>query len=140
MGTFSIFNLGGANSSVADIYCYDTNVKVDVYDDVTSTVTKNSSCDGSSAPSVNHGSEGQKVIDIGKIRIITGVIMLESGQIELNFDTPFTEIFSATATWKEYTGFSYPLRITSDTNKLSIGITENSNPSKFVNYTVIGRK
>ena len=36
MGTFSIFKLGGSSSSIADIYCYDTNVKIDIYDEVTS--------------------------------------------------------------------------------------------------------
>ena len=52
MGTFSIFKLGGSNSSIADINCYDTNVKVDIYDEVTSTVNKNSSCDGNSTPAI----------------------------------------------------------------------------------------
>ena len=50
MGTFSIFKLGGSSSSIADIYCYDTNVKIDIYDEVTSVVNKNSSCDGNSTP------------------------------------------------------------------------------------------
>ena len=52
MLTFSIFNLGGKNSSIAYINCYDSNVKVDIYDEVTSTVNKNSSCDGNSIPTI----------------------------------------------------------------------------------------
>ena len=40
------FNLGGATSSVADIYCYDTNVNAEIYDDATSNVTKSINCDG----------------------------------------------------------------------------------------------
>ena len=140
MGTFSIFKLGGSNSSIADINCYDTNVKVDIYDEVTSTVNKNSKCDGNSSPSTNYGSEGQKIIDIGDTRIITGIIRMISGEAELNYDEPFIEIFSANATWKENPGFSYVLRATSDNSKLTIEVTENNFPTKDVNYIVIGRK
>ena len=103
-------------------------------------VNKNSNCDGNSTPSTNYGSEGQKIIDIGDTRIITGIIRMTSGEAELNYDEPFSEIFSASATWKENPGFAYVLRATSDTNKLTIEVTENSFPTKDVNYIVIGRK
>jgi hypothetical protein len=46
MGTFSILKLRGSSSSINDIYCYDTNVDVNIDDEVTSTVNKNSRCDG----------------------------------------------------------------------------------------------
>ncbi len=62
MGTFSVFKLGGASSSVADVYCYDTNVNVEIYDDVTSTVTKNSSCDGSGGNSNESGDSNYAMI------------------------------------------------------------------------------
>ena len=86
------------------------------------------------------GANGQNIIDIGNTRIITGTIRMNSGSVKLNYDDPFIEVYSANATWKESTGFAYVLWASSDTNSLTIGITENSSPSKDVNYIVIGKK
>ena len=58
----------------------------------------------------------------------------------MNYDDPFSEIFSASATWKESPDFKYVLVVESDPNTLTIGIQENSFPTKDVNYIVIGKK
>ena len=101
---------------------------------------KNSNCEGFSSPSTNYGSEGQKIIDVGDVRIITGIVRMNSGEAVLNYNEPFSEVYSANATWKESPQFKYVLVVTSDLNTLSIGIQENSFPTKDVNYIVIGRK
>ena len=50
-----MIRLEGSSSSIADISCNDTNVEVEISDDVTSTINKSSNCDGSGGSSDESG-------------------------------------------------------------------------------------
>ena len=136
MGSFSTLKLGGTTSMVGDISCYDSNVKVEIHEEVTNEVDKNSNCNGVSSPSTYSGSNGQNITEIGDTRIISGNLYFDANQsININFDQDFSYVFSAVASSDNKNVF---LSIT--TTNSNATIEKNSTNAININYIIIGRK